>query len=272
MAYWTGERLETHITNITSIEHLHRYSIACDLVHGLEVLDLASGEGYGSNLLAKKAKFVTGVDIDTETINRSVSKYVSANLEFKIGSATNVPLANNSVDAVISFETLEHHDKHEEMLLEIKRVLRPNGFLLMSSPDKKFYSDEANYSNPFHVKELYQPQFKSLIDSHFIERQYFNQRPVSGSLILSDALTQGMSLYSGDYEQIAEKKPFTPIYNMVLASDSSLPIISSSIFSSTDLITSVRSEMATLYTSSLTWKLGRALIKPFDVLKRAIKF
>ena len=53
-----------------------------------------------------------------------------------------IPLPDQSVDLVVSFETIEHHDKHEEMMLEIKRVLRPDGVVIISSPDKQTYSIE----------------------------------------------------------------------------------------------------------------------------------
>jgi 2-polyprenyl-3-methyl-5-hydroxy-6-metoxy-1,4-benzoquinol methylase len=63
---------------------------------------------------------------------------------------------------VVSFETLEHHDKHDEMFLEIKRILRPGGLLLMSTPEKLFYTDLPNVQNEFHVKELYLEEFRDL--------------------------------------------------------------------------------------------------------------
>lgn len=61
---WTGKCLETHILNTTTAEHLHRYALAKEIVKGQSVLDIASGEGYGSFLLSKKAKNVIGVEID----------------------------------------------------------------------------------------------------------------------------------------------------------------------------------------------------------------
>lgn len=69
---WTGERLETFVLNDSTIEHLHRYAIAKELAQGKHVLDIACGEGYGSNLLASSARFVDGVDIDQSTDRKSV--------------------------------------------------------------------------------------------------------------------------------------------------------------------------------------------------------
>lgn len=67
----TGERLLTGYFDRYSVEHLHRYALARQLAHGKDVLDIACGEGYGSNLLATIARTVTGVDIDSEIVHHA---------------------------------------------------------------------------------------------------------------------------------------------------------------------------------------------------------
>lgn len=108
--------------NIGATEHLHRYAIASEFIDNKIVLDIASGEGYGSYLFTKKAKQVIGIDISSEAISHASEKYKKENLTFKIGSITNIPIEKSSIDVVVSFETLEHIYE-EGMLLEIKRVL-----------------------------------------------------------------------------------------------------------------------------------------------------
>src|SRR5258706_15489259 len=112
---YTGERLETHEQGEGMIEHLHRYAIAMEKCRGKSVLDIASGEGYGSSLLATTALKVTGVDIDAETVRAANEKYTIKNnkLEFLQGSADHIPFATGIFDIVVSFETIEHHDKHQ---------------------------------------------------------------------------------------------------------------------------------------------------------------
>jgi ubiquinone/menaquinone biosynthesis C-methylase UbiE len=164
---WTGERYVPGVGGDIELEHLHRYMIARELAKDKVVLDIACGEGYGSNLLAMVASHVVGVDIVEDVIAGARNKYRQDNLTFKVGSCTDIPLENSSVDLVVCFETIEHHDKHREMLAEIKRVLLPNGILIISSPDKYEYSDKPNYSNPFHVKELYRNEFEDLVTEYF---------------------------------------------------------------------------------------------------------
>ena len=60
---WTGERYVPSVKGEIRLEHVHRYLIARELSHGKRVLDIASGEGYGSDILASVATEVVGVDV-----------------------------------------------------------------------------------------------------------------------------------------------------------------------------------------------------------------
>ena len=142
---YTGERLVTSVASeYTLYEHLHWYAAAQIISQNKTVLDIASGEGYGSYLLSKNAAYVYGVDIAEAAVNHAQEKYATRrpNLIFKQGSTSGIPLENGTIDLVVSFETIEHHDEHEQMISEIKRVLKPGGVLLISSPNKTVYSKE----------------------------------------------------------------------------------------------------------------------------------
>ena len=110
---FTGERFVPGLPGEIEHEHLHRYLVAVDAARGLDVLDAACGEGYGSSLLSTVARTVVGVDISGETVAHAQSTYVRENLEFRVGDcAVKLPLEGGSVDLVVSFETLEHlHDQ-----------------------------------------------------------------------------------------------------------------------------------------------------------------
>jgi 2-polyprenyl-3-methyl-5-hydroxy-6-metoxy-1,4-benzoquinol methylase len=218
------ERLGTRAFTISAVEHLHRYALAADICHGKDVLDIASGEGYGSNLLAKKSTRVTGVDISNEVIEHARTKYVRPNLAYVQGAVDAIPMDSSSVDVVVSFETLEHHDKHEEMLSEIKRVLRPSGVLVISTPDRLFYSDIPHYMNEFHVKELYLDEFKNLIQRFFRRQRLLFQGLAYGTLITPDGDWGRLSYYRGDFETCEPVRCLTRNeYNIAIASDDNLP-------------------------------------------------
>lgn len=143
----TGERFLPGMEGAIEVEHLHRYILACELARGRDVLDVACGEGYGSNLLAGVARSVVGVDIADSAVAHARAQYTRQNLRFVQGDCALLPLEDASVDLVVSFETIEHHDQHEAMLAEIDRVLRPGGSLIISSPNKKTYSDTPDTHN-----------------------------------------------------------------------------------------------------------------------------
>lgn len=236
---FTGERYVPELHGTIEIEHLHRYVGACNLAAGKVVLDIASGEGYGSAMLADKAARVIGVDISIAAIDHARKRYKKENLEFRVGSCANIPLPDASVDMVISFETIEHHDQHERMMQEVKRVLRKTGILLISSPDKTnynyLYSVKPGCSNPYHIKELTRQEFAHLLESHFKNIAYFGQRIVYGSSILKESPVSPVLNYWQDNENIRESSGITkPTYWIALASDFQLPQLSSSFFEKPD--------------------------------------
>ncbi|KHD86963.1 class I SAM-dependent methyltransferase [Heyndrickxia ginsengihumi] len=177
---FTGERFVPNSTASieTEIEHLQRYYSILDIVRNGVILDAACGEGYGVNLMADHAKFVFGIDIDTETIEHALSTYEKNNVEFLNASVTDIPLKDHSVDIVVSFETIEHIGEHEQHLFlkEITRVLKKSGILIISTPNKLVYSDQSHYQNPFHVKEFYQEEFENFLSGYFKYVDLFYQK------------------------------------------------------------------------------------------------
>jgi ubiquinone/menaquinone biosynthesis C-methylase UbiE len=181
---FTGERYIPSEKGIIRYEHLHRYFVCLDLVVGKSVVDIACGEGYGSYLLAGSAESVIGIDIDPECISHANNKHNKDNLTFLLGSCDKIPVDSQSVDIVISFETIEHHDKHEEMISEIKRILKSEGVLLISSPNRLTYSDIPNCHNHFHIKELYYDELSKLLNKYFNHVNFYGQKTVVSSLVL----------------------------------------------------------------------------------------
>ena len=160
-------------------EHWHRYLYATQFAAGKAVLDVACGEGYGSRLLAETAARVIGVDSDPEAVREAASRYPRPNLEFRTGSVERLPPEGEHLfDLVVSFETIEHvwADQQRAFLGEVRRVLRPGGRFIVSTPNKAIYHDESHEDNPFHLKELYFDEFQKLLAQHFRSVQFLGQR------------------------------------------------------------------------------------------------
>jgi uncharacterized coiled-coil protein SlyX len=79
-------------------------------------------------------------------------------------------------DVIICFEGIEHVEEHEKLLSEVKRLLKKNGLFIISSPNKKTYSDDPAYINPFHKKELYFTDFRDLLNKYFRNLLFFGQK------------------------------------------------------------------------------------------------
>lgn len=272
---FTGERYVTSLHNENTLEHLHRYAMACEFIKDKVVLDLACGEGYGTNLMSEYASGIIGIDISETTINHARTKYRKDNLNFICASAIKTTLDNHSVDVVVSFETIEHLVEQEEMLVEILRVLKPKGLLIMSSPDKKFYSDLTGHINSFHLKELYFHEFKGLLKKYFVNQYFLHQRIVYGSIINPENGKDGLIFYIGNAEKINKIASLpSAVYNIALCSNGSVPEIGNTFFEDMSIIYNAYENMANALNSVLksrTYILGKIILSPMRLLKKLLK-
>lgn len=222
---YTGERyIPGTIADswLTGKEHWQRYLYAAQFVVGKEVLDIASGEGYGSNYLAQTAKRVYGVDISKEAVEHASGHYIKENLEFLAGSIDNIPLGEQSVDVIVSYETLEHVEATTQIgfLNEVKRVLRPGGVLIISCPNKAIATDRAfklwGFVNEYHLKEFYIDEFRDFLESKFKHVNITHQRSEFVQVI-NNSNTKYLDIV------LSDKKDYTDTQN-IIAICSELPL------------------------------------------------
>ncbi|TDR20815.1 class I SAM-dependent methyltransferase [Marinicella litoralis] len=221
---FTGERFIPTCEREIWYEHYHRYTMALNWTKGLDVLDAACGEGYGSHLLASNAKSVTGVDISDSAINHAQKTYTADNLTYIKSNVLNMGFKDGSFDVVVSFETLEHLAEHKELIQEFKRVLKPDGVLIISTPDKKEYSDKTGFDNEFHVKELYREDFANLVEPEFNHCQWFGQKLLFSSTIwdLNNDLKTIQYDCMDKNNQVVNQPLFAPVYFILVASHEKL--------------------------------------------------
>lgn len=230
---FTGERFVPEVEGDIKLEHVHRYLAVREMARGKRVLDIACGEGYGSKILSAEAISVVGVDVDDSAVRHAAATYTDAKIRFLRGDIVAIPLDDASVDLVVSFETLEHLTDHRTMMLEIKRVLAPGGVLVVSSPDKREYSDLPNYRNPYHLRELYLSEFNTLLAAHFAHHALYGQR-VHYASVLAPAEARPVSFtgyredVSGDVVEGAGLP--NAVYLVAVASDAVLPDLSAGLF------------------------------------------
>jgi GT2 family glycosyltransferase/SAM-dependent methyltransferase len=234
---WTGERLTTGAGRQVEAEHLHRYLLARDFCRGLDVLDVSSGEGYGSAFLAQTARSVIGVEIDPDVVKHARSAYVAPNLRFLEGDARQLTLPDACMDVIVSFETIEHFYEHDAFMTEIRRVLRPGGRFVVSSPERDVYSPAGLPPNPYHVRELTRFEFSELLHGTFKYVALLGQRPLLGSaLIAEDRNLAAMAFPVLTFErrgvdsfEASEGLP-RPVYLLAVASDEPLEMIPDSLY------------------------------------------
>lgn len=174
---YTGERMVPEKADaITFWEHVYRYRFAAPYAKGRKILDIACGEGYGTaSLAAAGASSVIGIDISEEACAHARKRY---DVDARVGDAENISLPEDSIDLVVSFETIEHVTNPDRFLDECQRVLVAGGTLVISTPNRIIYSGEEQH-NPFHYRELNEQEFMSLLSSRFDEVELYEQCPTT---------------------------------------------------------------------------------------------
>jgi len=184
---WTGERYVSSIGGAIQHEHYHRYLYSLKYCQNKIVLDVASGEGYGSYLLGQVAASVIGIDIDKSAVDFANRHYLSDRVSYRQGDAASLPIDDQSVDVVVSFETIEHIAQQERFIEDVARVLRHDGILVISSPDRMIYSNGQVSANPYHLRELDKREFLALLSPEFVHIKLFEQRALLGSVIFDES-------------------------------------------------------------------------------------
>jgi GT2 family glycosyltransferase/protein-L-isoaspartate O-methyltransferase len=219
---WSERYIPKTMAGLIQAEHEARYLWAMSAVPAKEVLDAGCGVGYGSLLLARAgARRVVGIDASAEAIEDARFRAGSC-AEFVEGDIEDLPFAARSFDVVVCFETIEHVDDGGRALAEFKRVLRPDGVLIISSPNRGV----SPPGNPHHVHEYTAAELRAALSARFHNVALHRQHPWGSTLITDDL---GLKVRDVETDTAATVRKVTPLkpgretYTLALASDADLP-------------------------------------------------
>ena len=203
MSEFTGERVIPGLVNDDLwAEHVARYALAARFAHGRRVLDMGCGTGYGTADLARVASSALGIDLAPEAITYGVLHFPST--RFLQCSATALPFPTASFDLLTAFEVIEHISDWRTLLAEAQRVLEPNGMLIVSTPNKRYYAETRAKSgpNPFHEHEFEFGEFRTALDKFFPHVRILFQDRVEAFAFYDGTIAAGaeadLALTSGD--------------------------------------------------------------------------
>lgn len=170
MTEFTGERVIPGAVNDDLwAEHVARYAFAANYAHGGKTLDMGCGTGYGLAELASTSKAAIGIDVSTEAITHARGSYPAANISYLRASASALPFPNATFHLITAFEVIEHLEDWPALIKEARRVLRPDGFFLVSTPNRLYYTASRGIEgpNPFHVHEFSFAEFRDALLGSF---------------------------------------------------------------------------------------------------------
>lgn len=163
---YSGERiLPEEIFRVTYQQSLVAYEFAAKHASGKSVLDVASGEGYGTSVLGKTVARAVGLDLHAGAVEEAQKNYGNANVCFVQGDLLSAPeiLKGEQFDVVCCFQTIEHVEDHDAFLKSLSAVTKPGGVILVSTPNTHVFPS----FNPYHVHELGYAEIQNLFKRNF---------------------------------------------------------------------------------------------------------
>lgn len=161
---FTGER-PGHGEHFEYDEARHRaaYLHARELARGRDVLDAGCGEGFGTVLLAETARTVLAVDYSAAAVAAGRAAHARPNLEFRQLDLYDLPKLDRRFDLVTNFQVLEHLREPGDFLRALASVLKPDGTLMLTTPNRLTTVSE----NPYHVREYTAEELRDLLTPVF---------------------------------------------------------------------------------------------------------
>jgi O-antigen biosynthesis protein len=174
----TPARVENAYDRLTSYRFAQLY------VGGKSVVDISwEGVGYGTRLLAETAESVEGLTNSPEGLELASTIHPTPNAGCRKAGLPELPYPESYFDVAVAFEVIEKLERPQELVAEVKRILKRDGIFIVSTPDKQASSNRRNYRDSAHKREMYVPEFRELLERHFERVRLYRQGAVAGGLI-----------------------------------------------------------------------------------------
>lgn len=210
-------------------DHERRYRHIRRLLKRQRVLDVACGSGFGIKILSSFCSSIIGVDRSFDAIRFAGQNFMQSISRLAQADAVRLPFADNTFDAVVSFETIEHLPEPEKFLREVRRVLIPSGRLYISTPVKK-----GDSLDKFHFREYEIDEFVNLVSRFFLIEKVEGQRFMFSPLF---------ALFSWEWVNSLKKISLVKeLYRKCYGKDKIKPVSNSNWFIPNFLIVSCKNE------------------------------
>ncbi len=189
--------------NDPSFHHVFNFKFSLPYIKNKKVLDIGCWTGQFEKLAVKTTKQITGIDPGKNAILQA--KKMVPNARFKVGNALDLPFSDKSFDTITMLDVIEHIPKNTESicLKEIRRVLKPDGYLILSTPNAHILSI------------LLDPAFFLIGHRHYTKKDLTKLLEKSGFKILKTKKVGGVfrlsvSLVEIIYKHLFKKKYIVP--------------------------------------------------------------
>ncbi len=195
--------------------HLAVYEWIGARVIGRRVLDMACGEGYGSEVLSRGATSVVGVDANPQAHEHARLRYTRQNLSFERGLVETFG-EPGSFDAVVFLQTIEHVRDPPAVLAHFQALLAEGGFAVISTPNLLTLAPPGaeKSDNPWHLKEYRTHEFATLCRGTFAHVEMFGLFHARKLRVHELALTRG---WDRIHKALGITKPFYDRFTPAIA-------------------------------------------------------
>lgn len=211
-----GKRSDSSFSSSTPVYAEKSYNLLTLLgfarryVSGKNVIFISrEGIGVGSSLLSETAKSVVGLTDSEEELGVASRFYPAApNVRYERAGFPELPHPEGYFDVAVVWSMVERLVSPENLLREVKRVLGRDGLLIVSTPDKQAHSNDRNYKDPEHIREMYVPEFEELVERFFKHVSLYRHGAVSGGIVFKTPANLSRPLVeTAGFDSISKPSP-----------------------------------------------------------------